>query len=104
MASSRRRTAATVLPCAILLATGCTTVVIHTDGAVRTQTYFGVLNLSIDDARVSAVALSGVGIVTLPGSFSLGWLQWRGASIGQRSEDTCLLIDFGPQATGRNEP
>jgi predicted small secreted protein len=79
--------AATSLP-------ACTTVVIHGDGKVVTERHFGFVKVMIGEQRSAAVAVSSLGVSALPGSFTLGWTDWRGISIGQDDAGSCLFVNF----------
>lgn len=83
---------------AVMLATtslaGCTTVVIHGDGKVVTERYFGIVKVMIGEQRSAAVAVSSVGVSALPGSLTVGWTDWRGVSIGRDDASTCLFVNF----------
>lgn len=88
--------------CALLTQHACTTVVIHSEGRVRTEHGFGVLTVSMPDADASAIALSGVGITMVPGSVALGWVRWSGVALSARSHEMCMVVDFGDR-TGPEE-
>ncbi len=83
---------------AVVLATtslaGCTTVVIHSDGKVITERHFGIVKVVFGEQRSAAVAVSSVGVSALPGSFTVGWTDWRGVSIGQDDAGACLFVNF----------
>ena len=72
----------------------CTTVVIHGDGKVVTERYFGIVKVMLGEQRSAAVAVSSVGVSALPGSLTLGWTDWRGVSIGQVEAGSCLFVNF----------
>ncbi len=76
------------------LPAGCTTVVIHGDGAVKTESHFGIVHLTVEPSRASAVSLASFGAVSLPGSFALGYTRWQGVGIGRSDDDSCLLVTF----------
>ncbi|WP_153160524.1 hypothetical protein [Zoogloea sp. 1C4] len=103
---ARRRTSpgliAIALACgAALLACGCTTVVIHSDGAVKTESRFGILHLNLAPERTTAVAVTSVGVVALPGSVSVGYTRWQGVGLTSADGNRCLLVTFdSPQQTG----
>ena len=69
-------------------------VVIHGDGKVVTERHFGFVKVMIGEQRSAAVAVSSLGVSALPGSFTLGWTDWRGVSIGQDDAGSCLFINF----------
>jgi uncharacterized protein YceK len=85
-----------MLACACLLELlgGCTTVVIHTAGKVSTENHFGILKLSLDEAHSSAIAVSGLGVASVPGTFAVGRLEWKGVFIAERDEESCLFVNF----------
>lgn len=86
---------------AAMLAGGCTTVVIHSDGAVKSESRFGILHLNLDPGRITAVAVTSVGVVSLPGSTTIGYTRWRGVGLPAAEDDRCLLVTFdSPQQTG----
>jgi len=97
--------AAITLSCsAALLAGGCTTVVIHSDGAVKSESRFGILHLNLDPGRTTAVAVTSVGVASLPGSTAIGYTRWRGVGLPAAEGDRCLLVTFdSPQQSGAEE-
>lgn len=89
-------TTRTLLVVLSLLSGGCTTVAIHSNGAVRTESRFGVLRLHLDPAHTAAVAVSSVGIVTLPSGISLGYTRWQGVGLPTNGDGHCVVIQFDP--------
>lgn len=86
---------------AILTASGCTTVVIHGDSAVKTESRFGILHLTLDPERTSAVAVTSFGVVSLPGSTTIGYTRWQGVGLSAAEGNRCLVVTFDlPQQTG----
>ena len=81
--------------CAPLIAGACTTVVIHSEGSVRTERHVGILRLSVDESHASSMALSSFGISSVPGTLAVGWLRWKGVFIPQDEAQSCLFFDFG---------
>ena len=89
---------------AALLAGGCTTVVIHSDGAVKTEYRFGILHLNLDPGRTTAVAVTSVGVASLPSSTAIGYTRWQGVGLPAAEGDRCLLVTFdSPQQSGAEE-
>lgn len=83
---ARRRTSPGLIIIALacgaaLLACGCTTVVIHSDGAVKTESRFGILHLNLDPGRTTAVAVTSVGVASLPDSPAIGYTRWQGPPV-----------------------
>jgi hypothetical protein len=72
----------------------CTTVILHGEGQVFTERYFGVVQVVVSEQRTTSIALSGFGITLLPGALSLGWTDWKAVSIGTDDTDQCLLVKF----------
>ena len=81
--------------CAALAGGGCTTVVIHSAGSVRTEHQFGILKLSVDESHATSMAVSSVGISSVPGTVAVGWLQWKGVFLPPDDARSCLFVDFG---------
>lgn len=88
-------TRACVLCACATAAGGCTTVVIHSAGSVRTEHQFGILKLSVDESHASSIAVSSLGASSVPGTVALGWLQWKGVFIPPDDARSCLFVDFG---------
>lgn len=98
---SSRFIAAALSCAAALLAAGCTTIVIHSDGAVKTESRFGILHLNLEPERTTTMAVTSIGVVALPGSLSIGYARWQGVGLSAAEGDRCLLINFdSPQQTG----
>ncbi|MBS0344868.1 MAG: hypothetical protein JSR69_00270 [Proteobacteria bacterium] len=103
MQAHRRPGAGLIAPSlfSALFAGGCTTVVIHTDGAVKTETRFGIVHLNLDPAHTTAITLTSFGVVSLPGSTAIGYTRWQGVGLPAAEADRCLLVTFDPpQQTG----
>lgn len=84
------------LMAAALAAGGCTTVVVHSEGRVSTESRFGILRLDFADARASAVAVSSVGVVMLPEGLSVGWTTWQGVRLAPGAAEACFSVNFAP--------
>ena len=103
---ARRRPSAGLVAIALscsaaLLAGGCTTVVIHSDGVVKSESRFGILHLNLEPERTTSMAVTSIGVVALPGSLSIGYARWQGVGLSAAEGDRCLLINFdSPQQTG----
>lgn len=80
-----------------MLLTGCTTVIVHSEGEVIVQRHLGVVNIVFDEKRTTAAALSSLGVTSLPGTFTLGWTDWKVVVVGQENADRCLFIGFSHQ-------
>jgi len=80
-----------------LLLTGCTTVVVHSEGEVVVQRQLGVVKIVFGEQRTTAAALSSLGITSLPGAFTLGWTDWKIVVVGEEHADRCLFVDLSPQ-------
>ncbi|MBS0552238.1 MAG: hypothetical protein JSS47_06865 [Proteobacteria bacterium] len=95
MLAATRAVALCVCACATVAGGGCTTVVIHSAGSVRTEHQFGILKLSVDESHASSIAVSSLGVSSVPGTVALGWLQWKGVFIPPDDARSCLFVDFG---------
>lgn len=81
-----------------LVLAGCSTIVIHSDGKVVTQNHVGVVKVTFSEPATTAIALSSLGLVLLPGSVALGWTEWKGVSIRKGEASECLFITFDAAA------
>lgn len=81
---------------AAALLSGCTTIIVHSEGKLTTENRFGIVRLDFADAPASAVAVSSIGIVALPGALSVGWTTWQGVRLAPGTEEACFSVHFAP--------
>ena len=83
----------------LLSCSACTSLRIETHGeAVRIERHFGVIGVHLDAPRASVMAeMSGLGLLSAPGSLSLGYARLRFASLA--AADCRVVLWLDPQAT-----